>query len=173
MSDSNKSYEMDERIPAELAAVAAAVDALASHERRSRAGLEERVFAATRGSLARAPRPREGQGDLRLAGTPADGAGVHRRRMRLLTPMRLAAAVAIGAGGLAAYMAMMSAGSAGAIQMAERASGTKHGEEFELVLAALDEPWFSESELDYLRVETDAVAESLSWDWALNSEGAM
>src|SRR4051812_40729008 len=88
-------HEHDTRTPTDLLPVAAAVDELAARERASvPASLEDRVFMATWGTIARAGRG-PGQGTVVV------------RRTRFLTHARLAAAVAICGAGLALLMAQL------------------------------------------------------------------
>jgi hypothetical protein len=152
-------------LPGDVADMAAALDALASRDASGRAGLEDRLYMATRGSL-----PQERPAGLRLSGSPASmGAG--RRSLVRMTPMRLAAAVALGGGVLAVWLATMTGSGVPGQQFA--GAGTGDEMEYNLVLAALDDPWFASPDLDFLRLEADAMAESLSWDWPLNTEGAL
>jgi hypothetical protein len=160
-------------LPADIAPIAAALDALAQRDAAGAVGLEERLARATSHAL---PRPA-----LRLNGEFAGGGlggdwgggepATVQTVQRFLTPRRLAAAVALCAGGVAIWLAMLTGGSAQPVQVAQ--SANDEDAEYRLVLAALDHSWFGESDLDLLRLEADAVEDSLSWDWSFSSEGAL
>lgn len=142
-----------EQLPAELHDIAAAVDRLAAVDAAAPPGLEDRVFEATRGVFA----------------DPVVARIVPRR---VWSPVRMAAAVAIVSAGAALWLANIGGPGATTVPGLSAEAYADHL----VVLASLDDDWSSLNErLDVLRLETEAVAGSYSWDWAspLTSEGAM
>lgn len=175
----NNSQSHFDGLPEDVRDYAARLDNLAALDRTGAPGLEDRIFAATRESL---PGTGAGGAAVRVIG----GAGAeHQERAsyRLWTPMRLAAAVAICGGGAAIWLATLTTPApTGGTSNANVVGGMQARADADLdylvALAGLDDGWGRMSEqLDYLKLETDAVAGSLLWDMAwgglLLSEGAM
>jgi hypothetical protein len=162
------------RLPDDLHEVAAAIDTLARRHRESATNLEERLFSATRDALAQrgvavqpAARAVDGRSS-RAVQTPGMFA------LLRFTPMRLAAVVAICGSALAVWVASSTGPASGPAPMA--AAGGQQEADYMVALAWLDDGWASLGEhIDVLKLETEAVSGSLSWDWAqaMPVEGAM
>jgi hypothetical protein len=156
-------------LPEDVTEMAVALDALARQERGGAPGLEERLFARTRSVLIasdeEAPR-------LRLAGDKGsrDVRGPD-NGFRLLTPLRLAAAVAVCSGVAAMWLATLQpVGMSGPV-------AARPADDLDpmLALAWRDDGWSSFRErIDLLTVETEAMADSLVWEWVVVlPEGSM
>jgi hypothetical protein len=157
----------DNHIPPDLAPIAAAVDDLALRERRSAAPtLEDRVFVATRAGLA---------GQAPGAPIPI----VMRRSNPWFSRVKLAAAVALGAGGLAIWMAQLN--QPGPSKSAGLAAAPAHSidlarleADVELLLTIRT---FADGfdEIDDLYLDTEEVRSSLRDDWlqTVLDEGVM
>jgi hypothetical protein len=157
-------------LPADLVFVAHALEALALHDAAGAPGLEDRIAQASLSLLPGRGVRMVSDDPARLSGDGASSEVVTAGVLRFFTPLRLAAAVALSAGAIAVWMATLT----GTSTTPERAhAGNADEAEFHLVLAALDHSWFGEGDLDLLRLEADVVADSLSWDWPLSSEGAL
>lgn len=170
-------------IPDDLNDVAAALETLARRHRDSVPNLEDRLFAATRGALSRSAAAFEpAPGAFRFQPAPAD---VHLPTARSaqtagilaifrVTPVRLAAVVGICGSALAVWIASSTGPIAGPQRMA--AANGQQEADYMLALAWLDDGWSSLGDhIDVLKLETEAVSGSLSWDWAqaMPVEGAM
>lgn len=153
-------------LPEDVQPIAGQLDELGARDRAAAAGLEDRLFNATRGVI-RGER-------LQLVG----GGHRHRRASRRVwTPMRLAAAVAVCGAGAAIWLASASWNGPGTSPQGDgRIAATAYDLDY-LVLADLDDEWDPLNErLDVLRLETDAVASSVAWDLSMSglllTEGA-
>lgn len=157
-----------DNLPPDLAPIAAAVDDLASRERRSApTSLEDRVYVATRAALV---------GQLPEAPIP-----IVARRSPWVSRMKLAAAVLIGAGGLAIWMAQLSPAPKGLpggtfAGSSPRASidlaGLEADVDLLLTIRTLADGF---EDIDELYLDTEEVRSSLNDDWLQNllDEGVM
>jgi hypothetical protein len=150
-----------DNLPADLAPLGAMLDELGRRDRAAPAGMEERIFHATRSALV------DELAVLRLQAAPPPSASA----LRLFTPMRLAAAVVAAAAGAAIWLASWPAGP----ELAAPLATVEQEVDYLWALAGLDNGWSSLPEsIDLLKLETETVADSLGWEWpAPLLEGAM
>jgi hypothetical protein len=149
-------YNAEMDLPGDLVPTARALEALAERERATApAALEDRVFGATRGSLARAVRP-VGRG------RPAPRAVV--RRIGWLAGARLAAAVAIVGALGAVWLGQMR--SPVAAVPSESARGLERDVELLLALRNTGTALEGMSEaIDLLQLNADVISDSLDPAW--------
>lgn len=155
------------QIPADLAAIAAAVDELAARERRSASvTLEDRLFVATRAHLASAGQPTP------EAGVEAAPLQVHTRRF--WTSTRIAAALAVCSAAAALWMAQFAQPRQQPVVVADGVDLVRLEADLELLLTIRTVADGSER-IDDLYLDAEEVRSSLDDDWSgtLLDEGVL
>jgi hypothetical protein len=145
--------------PADLAAIAAAVDELAARERRSApVTLEDRLFVATRAHLA------AGGHATADAGTD-DGALLKVHTRRIWTRSRVAAALAVCGAAAAIWMAQLAQPRQQPVVLADGVDLVRLEADLELLLTIRTVADGSER-IDDLYLDAEEVRSSLDDDWS-------